>query len=209
MLHIPPSEKQELGELIEDSFCKDDSLYWLQNWTATENPHHEKQGLPYIAPFPEKPYFPPLFAAFRQWSRLFIPKTREMITSWSVMGDSTHRAQWHKWFTVVQTDSEVKAQELIEYVACLYRHQPDWLKAMHPLEAQSLSEVKWKDGGRVLAIPKGVNKIRLYHPTRYVMDEAAFLPEAEACYNAAHPVAQQIIAISSAGPGWFADQCSR
>jgi len=54
-----------------------------------------------------------------------------------------------------------------------------------------------------------VNKIRLYHPTRYVMDEAAFLPEAEQCYNAANPVAQQIIAISSAGPGWFGDQCTR
>jgi len=54
-----------------------------------------------------------------------------------------------------------------------------------------------------------VNKIRLYHPTRYIMDEAAFLPEAEQCYNAAHPVSQQIIGISSAGPGWFGDECSR
>jgi len=41
-----------------------------------------------------------------------------------------------------------------------------------------------------------------------IFDEAALLPGMEACYNAVNPVAGQIIAISSAGPGWFADQCS-
>jgi hypothetical protein len=48
----------------------------------------------------------------------------------------------------------------------------------------------------------------MYHPTKYVMDEAAFLPAAEACFNAVHPVAMQIIAISTAALGWFGDQCS-
>lgn len=124
------------------------------------------------------------------------------------MGDSAHKAQWFKWFTVCQTESENKAAELVEYVRQLHDNQPAWLKARHKLKAQSTFEIEWEDGGRVMSIPKGVNKIRLYHPTRYVMDEAAFLPEAEQCYNAAQPVARQIIAISSAGPGWFGDQCS-
>lgn len=207
--YIQEAEKEEIAELIENSNCSDDALYWLQNWTATENPKYEEQRREYRAPFPKKNYFPFVFEAFRNCDRLFIPKTREMLTSWCVMGDSAHRAQWHKWFTVVQTDSEGKAFELIEYVSQLYRNQPDWLKSMHPLAAESKGEIKWASGGRVLAIPAGVNKIRLYHPTRYVMDEAAFLPEAEACYNAAHPVCNQIIAISSAGPGWFGDQCAR
>ena len=190
--------------------CRADPLFWLQHWTATENPKHELQGLPYRAPFPKKSYFVPLFQAFRERSRLFIPKTREMLTSWCVMGDSTHKAQWERWLVVVQTDAEKKAQELINYVRILYENQPQWLKDMHPLDGPgSSTEIQWRSGGRVLAIPAGVNKIRLYHPTRYVMDEAAFLPEAEQCYNAAHPVAQQIIAISSAGPGWFGNECSR
>lgn len=194
---------------IRDERCKRSALYWLQNWTATENPKYQAQGLLYKAPFPRKSYFEPLFHAFRTQDRLFIPKTREMLTSWCVMGDSAHRAQWFKWFTVVQTDSEAKAFELIDYVRQLHRNQPAWLKAMHPIASESKGEVVWKGGGRVLAIPAGVHKIRLYHPGRYVMDEAAFLPEAEQCYDAAHPVASQIIAISSAGPGWFGDQCSR
>jgi hypothetical protein len=69
--------------------------------------------------------------------------------------------------------------------------------------------MEWADGGRIFGIPKGEHKVRMWHPTIYVMDEAAFLPEAEQCYNAAHPVAKQIIAISSAGPGWFGDECSQ
>ena len=36
-----------------------------------------------------------------------------------------------------------------------------------------------------------------------IFDEAALLPGMEACYNAVNPVAGQIIAISSAGPGFF------
>jgi hypothetical protein len=60
-----------------------------------------------------------------------------------------------------------------------------------------------------MALPSGEDKVRLYHPTLYEMDEAAFLPEAQQCYDAAEPVAHQIIAISSAGPGWFGLQCGR
>jgi phage FluMu gp28-like protein len=70
-------------------------------------------------------------------------------------------------------------------------------------------EIEFAEGGRLMAVPSGEDKIRLYHPTLYVMDEAAFLPEAQQCYDAAEPVAHQIIAISSAGPGWFGLQCSR
>lgn len=139
-----------------------------------------------------------------------MPKTREMVTSWSVMAYAAHRAQWFKAEVVVQTDSEDKAKELVGYAECLYRNQEPWLKERHPIagEASQLS-IEWRDGGRVFGIPKGEHKIRMYHPTIYVMDEAAFLPEAEQCYNAAHPVAKQIIAISSAGPGWFGDECSQ
>lgn len=141
---------------------------------------------------------------------IFIPKTREMVTSWSVMVYAAHRAQWHKAEVIVQTDSEEKATELVGYAECLYRHQAGWLKALHPLKGgPSQLSLEWASGGRVHGIPKGVNKIRLFHPTIYIMDEAAFLPEAEQCYNAAQPVAKQIIAISSAGPGWFGDECSQ
>lgn len=197
-------------EAIRDERCRRDPLYWAQHWTKTENPHYAQQGLPFRGPFPAKSYFVPLFSALATETRLFIPKTREMLTSWAAMVYATHAAQWKKAEVIVQTDSEEKAKQLVGYAECLYRNQESWLKVRHALagEASQLA-LEWKDGGRVFGIPKGEHKIRMFHPTVYIMDEAAFLPEAEQCYNAAHPVAKQIIAISSAGPGWFGDECSQ
>jgi len=206
---IPLDEKHELVELIEEARCSEDALYWGQNWTLTENPKYKEQGLEYRAPFPNKSYFQAIFKAFYESKHLFIPKTREMLTSWCVMLYASHEAQWSKAQIIVQTDKEDKASELVGYAECLYRNQAEFLKSRHPLarDASNLS-ISWAAGGQIFGIPKGINQVRLYHPTIYIMDEAAFLPEAEQCYNAAQPVAGQIIAISSAGPGWFGDQCS-
>jgi hypothetical protein len=197
-------------QAIRDERCRRSALHWARNYTRTENPHYLEQGLEYRSRFPNKSYFDVLFRYLCESQRIFIPKTREMITSWSVMAYAAHRAQWFKSEVVVQTDSEDKAKQLVGYAECLYRNQEPWLKQAHPLsgEASQLS-VEWKDGGRIFGIPKGEHKIRMYHPTIYVMDEAAFLPEAQQCYDAAQPVAKQIIAISSAGPGWFGDECSQ
>lgn len=196
-------------EAIKDERCRRDPLYWAQNHTKTENPHYLQQRLPFVGPFPRKSYFRPLFDALLCEPRLFIPKSREMLTSWSVMIYAVHQAQWRNAEVIVQTDSEEKAKQLCGYAGCLYRYQDEWLKRRYPLEGEaSALKLGWVSGGRIFGIPKGQNKIRMYHPTIYIMDEAAFLPEAEQCYNAAHPVAKQIIAISSAGPGWFGDECS-
>lgn len=197
-------------ELLEDKRCETSALYWLQTHTKTENKHAEKQGVPFKAPFPRKSYFKPLFAYLKSESRLFIPKSREMVTSLAVMGYGTHAAQWRKAEVVVQCDSEDKAKELVHHCQIYYEEQPAWLKKRHPLVSRPSSDtITWRSGGRVIGLPSGEHKIRLYHPTIYILDEASFLPEAEGCYNYASPVCGQIIAISSAGPGWFGNQCVR
>jgi len=66
----------------------------------------------------------------------------------------------------------------------------------------------WERGGEISAIPSGPEKIRAYHPTWYLMDEAAYLPDGEECLAAVRPSGARIIAISSARAGWFADQIS-
>jgi hypothetical protein len=120
----------------------------------------------------------------------------------------THKAQWHQGEVIVQTENEEKAKRLIHYATCLYENQDPELKALNPLAGKpSQLSIEWASGGRVFGIPAGENKIRMFHPTLYVQDESSFLPEAQQCYDAAAPVTQQIIAISSAGPGWFGDEC--
>ena len=203
------SQPQAAWQDVQNELCKRDHLYWAQTFTKTENPKWKEQGLEFRAPFPKKSYFSVVFKYFKSEKRLFLPKTREMLTSWSAMIWATGEAQWNQAEVIVQTDSEDKAKELVGYGQCLYRNQADFLKARHPLAGEpSQLEIKWKSGGRLFGIPKGEHKIRLYHPTIYIMDEASFLPEAQQCFDTAAPVAGQIIAISSAGPGWFATQCT-
>jgi hypothetical protein len=198
-------------EAIRDERCRRSPLYWAQNYTLTENPHYLEQGLEFRAAFPRKSYFAHLFAAFTAEKCLFVPKSRDMMTSWSVLVWATHQAQWKHGFAVVQTMKEDKAIELIGYADCLYRNQPDWLRARHPLKSKTSTEIAWEDGGRVLGVPAGEHQIRTYHPTIYIMDESSFLPEAEQCYNCAKASSPniQMLAVSSAGPGWFGDECSQ
>jgi len=205
--------EESLTELEHDQIekrCAEDPLYWAQNHTETENPHWEKQGLPYRAPFPKKSYFVPLFEALKKSTRLLIPKTREMLTSWAVVVYATHKAQWGKAEVILQTSKEEKARRLCEYATILYRNQPDWLRQRHPLKREPTAlALEWEDGGRLFGIPGGDDQIRMFHPTLVIFDEIGFMADAGQCWNVAHPVSQQMIGVSSAGPGWMADQCQQ
>jgi hypothetical protein len=125
------------------------------------------------------------------------------------MGLAAWAAQWHAEECVVQTANEDKCAHLIDYVRQLWDYQPDWLKARHPLKRRSTFTIAWEDGGEVSSIPSGADKIRAFHPTCYVMDEAAYLPDGDECRNAVIPTGARIIAISSARSGWFATACER
>ena len=68
---------------------------------------------------------------------------------------------------------------------------------------------EYANGSRILGLPKGRNQVRSLHPFLYLADEAAFLEEFRECVSAVQPVAKQIIAISTANPGPFGDECVR
>lgn len=191
-------------------------LFWLQNLTMTEDAHWLAKGTPAKAPFPKKDYFRyvlgtmqrPLAYPSPQCQSLYIPKTREMMTSWLACGYIAWLCQWRPGiFFVLQTEKEDKAVELVHYTKILWDNQEEFLKVRHPLVTDNTLERIWKNGSRVLGVPKGENQIRVHHPFGYLADEAAYLPEFELCINAVLPVAKQIIAVSSAAPGPFADLC--
>jgi len=56
--------------------------------------------------------------------------------------------------------------------------------------------------------PDWQDKIRAFHPTRYIQDESAFMLGGEECLNSVLPTGEFIICISTARAGWFADQIS-
>ena len=195
-----------LGEKVAsfDAGC----LLWLTGYTETEDNHWLAKGTKPVAPFPRKEYFAVILKLILDSPRIFIPKSREMMTSWLVCGYIAWMCQWFpqiEW--ILQTEKEDKVVELVNYCRILYRRQEPWLKRRVFLEVDNATELVLSNGSHIVGVPKGANQVRLYHPHGVMFDEAAFLPEFSDCYNTVHPVAKQIIAVSSAAPGPFAVEC--
>jgi hypothetical protein len=213
LLELRAAARVELGRREVERRLEQHPWEWLTQYTQTFDEHAAEKGVPVHKPFPTKEYLRVVLRYLERSPRIFIPKSREMLTSWLVMGYCTQKAQYKKRTRVIiQTEKEEKGWDLVEYCRCLYNQQPEWLRRLHPLATggvQSKGLLLWDNESRVRAIPSGANQVRQAHPTVLVLDEASFLPEAMQSYETANPVTSQIIAISSAGPGWFADMCER
>jgi len=137
------------------------------------------------------------------------PKSRELMTSWTICGYVAWLCQWRPGTTaVIQTLKETKAEELVRYIAILTENQEPFLQERHPVSRSVALEIEWKNGSRVFGIPGGENQIRMFHPFVAIFDEMCFMEDAEACYAAVLPVAKQIVGVSSARASWMGDQCS-
>jgi hypothetical protein len=212
--------QEAVGQAAINELCRRDPLYWLTNWTRTRDDHWREKGTPPYAKFPNKPYFPWLFEGLRNDRRLFIPKSRDMMISWAVMGYLTWTAQWYgPQHIIVQTQREDKAKDLVSgvdvpgYVRTLYEQQDDFLKVLHPTPRPP-SEMAglvftWTNGSKIEGVPSGAEQVRQYHPAIVFFDEAAYLADFRGSLGAAEPVATQIIAVSSAARSDFGDICQR
>jgi hypothetical protein len=206
-------------------------LYWLryvmgdqgcQPGVITFDKHSQEKGTSPYPRFPgpdTHPYLPWLFGLFANHRRVFIPKSREMMASWCGVGFCMWTCQFFPASeAIVQTQTEDKVIDLIKgvdapgYARALYEGQPKWLqnryKLARPMKEQSQREITWENHSVIRGVPSGADQVRQYHPTLVMFDEAAFLSEFKSSYGSADLVASKIIAVSSAGPGWFADVCS-
>jgi hypothetical protein len=150
-----------------------------------------RRGRPFLARYPQ----------------LYVPKSRTMMTSWAAAGFATWSAQWKREETVIQTMNEDKALHLIDNASQLLRYQEPGLSRLHPIKKQNAFSIVWEHGGAVDAVPGGADAIRSFHPSLFIQDEAAHIPEGEESLNAVIPSMARIISISTAAPGWFGDAC--
>ena len=213
---VAEERHQEVRRCLQGHEGVPGPLYWLQNHTETFDEKWKEHGLEPYRRFPRLPYFPWLFAHFLGDRRLFVPKSREMMASWGVIGYAAWLCQFHpRQRVIVQAQKEDKVAELIKgggnpgYARTLYDRQPRWLQEKYPLtkrmEDMPATIISWANGSTLQGVPKGADQIRQYHPTLLIVDEAAHLDDFEVSYAAADPVCSQIIAVSSAAPGWFGD----
>ena len=219
--HLSPKEQLELGDLLEqylnrgawDAIGKREAswdsgpLLWATKYTQSEDSHWMAKGTKFKEYFPVKPYLLEVMKLLLSKETLFIWKSREMMMSWLVSLYIAWMCQWFPVFWVAQTGKEDKVAELIQYARVLHVNQPEWMRRRNPLLVDNELELRWKLGGRFLGVPKGADQIRIHHPYGYFQDESAFLPEAEASFNAVRPVCKQIICVSSDEMGWFHNEC--
>ncbi len=210
---LVPLLEQELNRTTWDRIAKsvaswdEGPLLWATQYTMSEDSHWLAKGTEFRSPFPRWPYLLEVMRLLFSEPTLFIWKSREMMMSWLVTLYIAWMCQWRPVFWVAQTAKEDKVRELINYARILHTNQPEWMRRRNPLVADNGLELKWANGGRFLGIVKGADQIRIHHPYGYFQDESAFLPEAEASFNAVRPVARKMICVSSDEMGWFHDCC--
>lgn len=195
-----------VGEATRDPYV------WVTQFTETYNPHWVEEGrsspfekFPSAEEYPHLPHVFEMLGSERIW---FFEKSRDLMLTWACVAFLTNKAMIVLGREVLlQTQKLDKVKQLIKYARCLYDRQPQWLRDAFPLaKHQSDLALRFAHGGAVFGIAGGANQIRSYHPWGYLLDEAAFVPDAGDCYNEALSVVSgSIILNSSAGPGWFAD----
>jgi hypothetical protein len=199
-------DSQQVLEAIRDPHT------WTRKHTKTYNPHWKEEGRPTpYEPFPDLPYFEPLFEFLESERIVWIEKSRDLMISWACVAFLTYKAMiTPECQVLLQTQKLDKAVQLVEYAKCLYDKQDRFLKDAFPLtksiRKMSKYELTFANGSEIVGIPGGASQIRSYHPWGYLLDEASFVAEAGECYNNALSAAKgSIILNSSAGPGWYAD----
>ncbi len=77
---------------------------------------------------------------------LYIPKTREMMTSWLVTGFTWFSQFYPTTEACSQSESDSKAQGLISYSNILFVNQEPWMRDRYPLlrgDAGTLHDIAW------------------------------------------------------------------
>lgn len=212
-------------------------MFWLRNCTKTENYQWKEQGLLAEMPFPYRPYtdrkidlsllpFPHDFTAddppdyldiiigYMMVSKeLWIPKTREMLTSWAVVGFITWFCQFSEMIGWIgQSEDDLKAQGLVKYANILYSNQAEWQRKLHPLKSGdtegTMHVIEWANGSWFRGVPSGQRKLASSHPHGYFNDESAHQAAVENTRAIALPAVRQSLFVSSVAPGWFWDHVS-
>jgi hypothetical protein len=140
-------------------------------------------------------------------NEIWIPKTRQMLTSWLAVGYVTWYGQFRRMIeTIGQSEDDLKAQGNIKYANALYVNQPEWMKQLHPLKGSmdgTLHKIEWANGSLFRSMPSGIRKLASSHPHIYFNDESSHQAGFEATLNVAKPAVSQVICVSSVAPGPF------
>jgi hypothetical protein len=135
------------------------------------------------------------------------------------IGWSTLVAAFVLWMAIFHDDRRIliiskgerEAQELLKKVKFAWNRLPPWMRERAPkLTNDNLQNMAFSNGSEIISVPSAADPARGFSGSLVIVDEWAFLPNAEEAWASIEPVADiggQIIGLSTAnGSGNFFHQ---
>jgi hypothetical protein len=173
--------------------------YWLTHWARTLDSHDSENIL---KPFPDKEYLKLFTDLWLKEPLILIPKSRQMMLSWVVVGSYLWDTRFKKGrLNFFQSKREEDADDLVRRAKHIWDNEPKFLKryrdfsGFHELRCNPQNKgnhtycrLAFPDTySEIRGIPQGGDIIRMHTASGIFSDEMAFQPEAQSAYTAAKP----------------------
>ena len=192
-----------LREELEWRRCKADERYFLEKYWKIRVPG---RGL---TRFELRPAQVEVLKSWTDNRYTIALKARQIGFSTLVAAHEAWKCIFHDdVFVVMLSRTERDAQKLLLKAKTGWKHLPDWLKARAPkLVDNNLQKMTWDNGSIIESLPSASDPARGEAVDDVVVDEWAFLPNAEEAWASIEPITDiggRVIGISTAnGSGNF------
>lgn len=167
-----------------------DLWFFLTNYVYTYDPHYSEPSRRY----PDKEYLEFIVNLWLKEPLLLIPKSRQMLLTWTVVACYYWDTAFHKGrFTFFQSKKEDDAGYAIEKLSLLNRakfiheHLPDGFRPEIKEVRRPPQMIFPKMDSTIYAIAQGPDVIRQYTATGILSDEMGFQERTKEAYTAAKP----------------------
>jgi hypothetical protein len=183
---LSPSEQNALlKKNIEKIILriKEDPWFFMVNFCWTLDTHDPESP---IKKFPNKGYLEKSTEVWFNNKILYIPKSRQMMISWLMVGLHYWLAAYHQAQNVFfQSKKEDDADLLLDRAWFIHCHVPEFLRV--PCK-RSYCNMAFKDiHSRIQAVSQSSDAVRSQTASAILSDETAFQPYARDSYSAAKP----------------------
>ena len=170
--------------------------YFFTQYVFTQDP---ARG---VCKYPDYDYLREFLAVMQKERLLLVPKSRQMMVTWTVVTYVLWLALFRKsGVYLFISRNERCAVELLDRARFILDHLPPWMQPKRV--TNSSEEIEFaKLGSRILSLPASPNGPRMYSPTAVFWDEMAFTPFDEQIWTALKPALDsggQFIGVSSSG----------
>jgi hypothetical protein len=180
-------------ELIQ---CAESPWHFLTRYVYTHDP------VLGVANYPDYSFLRDLVGAMTRHRLLLVPKSRQMLVTWTAVGYFLWRAIFlGPSLILFLSRGERSAQELLDRTRYIYGHLPEWMRPSVGRNHRQEFELRHL-GSRLISLPATPDAPRMYAPSGVFWDEMAFTPTDEDIWAALKPALDsggRFLGVSSSG----------